>query len=47
MPLEQKRIDSSDLLDLTTYSKERKIIRKEVVEMKKKRRIELGPHSTY
>ena len=47
MPLEQKRIDSSDLLDLTTYSKERKIIRKEVVEMKKNRRIELGPHSTF
>ena len=28
MPIEQKKIDSSDLLDLTTYSKERKAIRK-------------------
>jgi hypothetical protein len=36
MPLEQKRIDSTDLLDLSSYSKERKTIRKEVVEMKKK-----------
>ena len=47
MPLKQKRIDSSDLLDLTAYSKERKIIRKEVVEMKKNRRVELGPHATF
>ena len=39
MPLEQKRIDSSDLLDLTAYSKERKIIRKEIVDMKKNRRV--------
>ena len=35
MPIEQKKIDSSDLLDLNTYSKERKAIRKEVVAMKK------------
>ena len=47
MPIEQKKIDSSDLLDLTTYSKERKAIRKEVVAMKKNRRVELGPHSTF
>ena len=46
MPIEQKKIDSSDLLDLNTYSKERKAIRKEVVAMKKNRRVELGPHST-
>ena len=38
MPIEQKKIDSSDLLDLNTYSKERKAIRKEVVAMKKNRR---------
>ena len=47
MPIEQKKIDSSDLLDLTTYLKERKAIRKEVVAMKKNRRVELGPHSTF
>ena len=47
MPIEQKKIDSSDLLDLATYSKERKVIRKEVVAMKKNRRVELGPHSTF
>jgi len=47
MPIEQKKIDSSDLLDLNTYSKERKAIRKEVVAMKKNRRVELGPHSTF
>ena len=47
MPIEQKKIDASDLLDLSTYSKERKAIRKEVVAMKKNRRVELGPHSTF
>ena len=47
MPIEQKKIDSSDLLDLATYSKERKAIRKEVVAMKKNRRVELGPQSTF
>ena len=47
MPVKQKKIDSSDLLDLNTYSKERKAIRKEVVAMKKNRRVELGPHSTF
>ena len=47
MPIKNKKIDSSDLLDLNTYTKERKAIRSELVEMKKNRRIELGPHSTF
>tara|TARA_B100000029_G_scaffold430738_1_gene441863 strand:+ start:608 stop:1201 length:594 start_codon:yes stop_codon:yes gene_type:complete len=46
MTIETKKIEASDLLDLSTYSKERRNIRKEVVEMKKNRRVELGPHST-
>ena len=47
MPIQNKKIDSSDLLDLNTYAKERKAIRSELVEMKKNRRVELGPHSTF
>ena len=47
MPIQNKKIDSSDLLDLNTYTKERKAIRSELVEMKKNRRVELGPHSTF
>ena len=46
MTIEAKKIEASDLLDFKAYSKERKNIRKEVVEMKKNRRVELGPHST-
>ena len=46
MAIETKKIEASDLLDLKSYSEERRNIRKEVVEMKKNRRVELGPHST-
>ena len=46
MTIETKKIEASDLLDLKSYSEERRNIRKEVVEMKKNRRVELGPHST-
>ena len=47
MPIETKKIESSDLLAISTYAKERRSIRKEVVEMKKNRRAELGPHATF
>mgnify|MGYP001227332902 CR=1 FL=1 len=47
MPIETKKIESSDLLAISTYAKERRSIRKEVVEMKKNRRVELGPHATF
>ena len=47
MPIETKKIKSSDLLTISTYAKERRSIRKEVVEMKKNRRVELGPHATF
>ena len=46
MTIETKKVEASDLLDLNSYSKERRQIRKELVEMKKNRRVELGPHST-
>ena len=47
MPIENRKIESSDLLEYSTYAKERRSIRKEVVQMKKNRRVELGPHSTF
>jgi len=47
MPIGTKKIESSDLLAISTYAKERRSIRKEVVEMKKNRRVELGPHATF
>ena len=45
MTIENRKIESSDLLEYSTYAKERRSIRKEVVQMKKNRRVELGPHS--
>ena len=47
MAIENRKIEPSDLLDYNAYAKERKSIRKEVVQMKKNRRVELGPHSTF
>ena len=47
MTIKNRKIESSDLLDYSTYAKERRSIRKEVVQMKKNRRVELGPHSTF
>ena len=47
MTIENRKIESSDLLEYNTYAKERRSIRKEVVQMKKNRRVELGPHSTF
>ena len=47
MTIENRKIESSDLLEYSIYAKERRSIRKEVVQMKKNRRVELGPHSTF
>ncbi len=47
MTIENRKIEASDLLEYSTYAKERRSIRKEVVQMKKNRRVELGPHSTF
>ena len=47
MSVENRKIESSDLLEYSAYAKERRSIRKEVVQMKKNRRVELGPHSTF
>ena len=47
MTKEQKQIEKSDLLPIDHYAKNRKQLRKDLVEFKKKRRISLGPHATF
>ena len=47
MSKEKRQIEKEDLLPSDVYEKSRKQIRKDVVEFKKNRRIELGPYATF
>ena len=47
MSKEQKIIQKEDLLPLDVYTKNRKQIRKDLIEFKKTRRIALGPYATF
>ena len=47
MSKEQKQIQKEDILSLDVYTKNRKKIRKDLVEFKKTRRIALGPYATF
>ena len=47
MTRENKIIEKKDLVPYDVYEKNRKKIRKELVEFKKNRRIPLGPHATF
>jgi|TARA_B110001452_G_scaffold221691_1_gene194333 uncharacterized Zn finger protein len=47
MPKEKKIIEKKDLLSQELYLKNRKKIRKDLVEFKKNRRIALGPYATF
>ena len=47
MSIKDKKINATDILDLAEYTKNRKSIRKNVVEMKKNRRVSLGPHAIF
>ena len=47
MPKEQKIIQKSDLLAPDAYEKNRRQMRKELVEFKKDRRVPLGPYATF
>jgi len=46
MTRENKVVEKKDLLSNDEYSNNRKKIRKELVEFKKKRRVQLGPYAT-
>ena len=47
MTKERKIVEKSDLLSADAYIKSRKKIRKELVEFKKNRRLQLGPYATF
>ena len=47
MSKEKKKIEKKDLIPADIYAKNRKQIRKDLVEFKKNRRIALGPYATF
>ena len=47
MPKEKKEIQKSDIMPLDIYTKQRKELRRNIVEFKKNRRISLGPYATF
>ena len=47
MNKQARQVNINDLLTLGTYSANRKKIRKDLIELKKKRRIFLGPYATF
>ena len=42
-----REVTKTDLMSLEEYSRKRKIIRKEIVNYKKNRRISVGPHANF
>ena len=47
MPKEKREIQKNDIMPLDIYIKQRKELRKNIVEFKKDRRISLGPYATF
>ena len=47
MNKQQREVTKSDLMPIDEYSKKRKVIRKEIVNYKKNRRIPLGPYANF
>ena len=47
MPKEKRSIQKEDIMPLDVYSKQRKELRKNIVEFKKDRRVPLGPYATF
>ena len=47
MPKEKRKIQKSDIMPLDVYIKDRKELRKNIVNFKKNRRIALGPYATF
>ena len=47
MPKEKREIKKDDVMPLDIYTKQRKELRKNIVEFKKNRRISLGPYATF
>ena len=47
MTKEKREIQKKDIMPLDIYTKQRKVLRKNIVEFKKNRRISLGPYATF
>ena len=47
MSKEKKEIKKNDIMPLDIYTKQRKALRKNIVEFKKDRRVALGPYATF
>ena len=47
MSKNEKKIQQSDIMPLDIYTKQRKQLRKNIVEFKKNRRISVGPYATF
>jgi len=47
MPKEKREIQKSDIMPLDAYIKDRKELRKNIVNFKKNRRVPLGPYATF
>ena len=47
MSKEKRQIEKKDLMPADSYAESRKLIRKDLVEFKKNRRIALGPYATF
>ena len=47
MPKEKKEIQKNDIMALDIYAKQRRELRKNIVDFKKNRRISLGPYATF
>ena len=47
MPKEKRLIQKEDIVPLDVYTKNRKELRKNIVELKKDRRVALGPYATF
>ena len=47
MPKDERKIHKTDILPLDLYTRQRKELRKNIVEFKKNRRVSLGPYATF
>ncbi len=47
MPKEKREIKKNDIMPIDVYTKQRKELRKNIVEFKKHRRVPLGPYATF
>ena len=47
MPRQKNSIEKEDIIPLEIYTKQRKELRKKIVEYKKNRRVSLGPYATF